>query len=362
LAAFVCAFSLVASASDADVDAAAKAVDISLSLNPRFDGFAGSGRELGRRSFIKAQGLLQKGPFTLSAEGFAEHDFADTQPLGAPELRRSRDTGYLQEAYIDWNLGSVFVRAGRQPVRWSQSWTVPSLDVFTGRRWNRLFVDPLSEQLVHPDGVLFSYASAAIEAELFQVVRPAENIMPQPYPLADRKQESQTGFRVKTSVRGFDLALITYHKPDETMIGGSANYAFDRCVIKTEMGQGRDKRRFVMAGADFFLGDLTLSPQLTWFQDPVLTNNQVEQLAYAPLKYTYERWSFELQYYRNLQSRDEFSGLLIAREFGQWLETDFKISTFAQSYAGEPGRLFGTFQKLTGGTVYGARLDLNYSL
>jgi hypothetical protein len=69
----------------------------------------------------------------------------------------------------------------------------------------------------------------------------------------------------------------------------------------------------------------------------------------------------ELQYYDHLQRRERFYAALIARELGEMWKTSFKLTGYAQSYEGENGRLFGIYEYLTDGNIYGVRLDLTAS-
>lgn len=338
----------------------------SFSLNPRFEVVGADGDLFAQRTFLKTQGLVKNGNFGFSFEAFFERDFAPGNEFYDPALlRKSVSTAALQEAYVDYQLGPVFLRAGRQPVRWSQSWALPSLDIFTGRRWNRLFLDPVPEQLTHPDGILLTYAVADIEAEVFQVIQTAEQIFPEPLSNLDRKQEPQTGLRVKTRMHGLDLQLISRFRDADTLVGASASFAFDCCVIKLEAGQSADRQGFVVSGIDVFQsiwgGELTFAPQVTWFQDPILTNLEVETIGYVPLRYAIGSWSMELQYLGHLQKRESFASAVVSRDLGEIWRTAFKLTGYAQTYQGETGRLFGVYEALTGGNVYGARLDLNSS-
>jgi hypothetical protein len=347
--------------------APAYGVDSSFTLNPRFEGVGADGRDFSDRTFLKTQSLIKNGSFGFNTEAYFEYDFAnlDVEPRGTPDLRKSRSTAALQEAYLDYQMGPVFFRAGRQPVRWSQSWTVPSLDIFTGRRWNRLFLDPVPEQLTHPDGVLISYAVADIEAEVFQLIQTAENIFPQPFPNIDRRLDPQTGVRIKARLNGLDLQLVSRFSADDNLFGASANYALNCCVLKAEAGQSGEQRGFTILGLDvfesFWGGDLTFGPQVTWYQDPLLTHLKVESIVYAPMRYAYGRTSVELQYYDHLQKRERFTAALVAHELGEIWKTAFKLTGYAQRYEGEQGRLFGIYEYLTDSNIYGVRLDLTTS-
>lgn len=342
--------------------------ETSINLNPRFESIAADVPDWARRGFFKSTLLTRKGDFSFNFEGFLEYDIAQTalEPFGKPDLRKARSTGAVQELYADARFGSFFFRAGRQPVRWSQSWTIPSLDVFTGRRWNRLFVDPVPEQLTHPDGVLVSYAGA-IEVDVFHAIQRAENDFPEPLPNVPRAIRDQTGARVKVRLGGFDFALVGFRSPEEDLYGGSVSYAFESFVIKAEGGVGRyDTSGFGLAGVDYFgnLGDLQInfSPQATYYKDPLLTGPNGDTIYYVPLQLTYGKTSFETQYYASVEARDVFGSVMLTREISDYKGASLKASVFHQSYAGRPGRLFSLYETLTGSSLAGLRIDLNYTL
>ncbi len=352
----------------------------SANLNPRIESVYADVPDWARRAFLKTTLLARNGDFSFNFEGFGEYDIAQTalEPLGEPDLRKSRSTAELQELYVDGRLGSFFFRVGRQPVRWSQSWTIPSLDVFTGRRWNRLFVDPVPEQLTHPDGVLVSYAGTAFEADLFHVIQRAENTFPVPLPDSPRLIRDQTGARVKVRLGGFDFAFVGFRSPDDDLVGGSVSYAFESFVVKAEGGSRRyvpasnpasavgDEAGFGLFGFDYFgnLGDLEInfSPQATWYKEPLVTGKNIESIYYVPLRLTYKKTAFEAQYYRTGETRDSFGSLMLTRELTDYKGASLKASVFHQSYAGERGRLFSLYESLTGSSLAGARLDMNYTL
>lgn len=352
----------------------------SANLNPRVESVFADVPDWARRAFLKTNLLARNGDYSFNFEGFGEYDIAQVslEPLGEPDFRKSRSTAALQELYFDGRVGSFFFRLGRQPVRWSQSWTIPSLDVFTGRRWNRLFVDPLPEQLTHPDGILVSYAGSILEADLFHVVQRAENTFPQPLPDSPRIIRDQTGVRLKTRAGGFDFALVGFRSPEDELLGGSVSYAFETIVVKTEVGTRRyvnalgptlhpgEDANFGLVGFDYFgtLGDLEInfSPQATWYKEPLITGTKVESIYYVPLRLAYKKTSIEAQYYGSGETRDAFGSAMLTRELADYKGASLKASLFHQSYAGAPGRLFSLYEALTGSSLAGFRLDLNYTL
>ncbi len=107
----------------------------------------------------------------------------------------------LQEAYLEYKQESYFIRVGRQALRWSESWTLPSLDIWTGRRFNRLYFDPLADQLTHSTGATFSYAQDTFSVELVSFWDLAETFFPEPIPEVTPKKETSFGGRVKWSLR-----------------------------------------------------------------------------------------------------------------------------------------------------------------
>ena len=349
-------------------EAQAAGRETSANLNPRFENIWGQPSDWARRGFLKTQVLVKQGDLGFNLESFIEHDLAQTtlEPNGAPDARKSRSVAALQEAYVDAQWGPIFFRAGRQPVRWSQSWTLPSLDVFTGRRWNRLFVDPVSEQLTHPDGVLVSYGGSIIEADLFEVIQTAENNYPSPLGNVDRALRDQTGLRLKTRVGGFDLSVVAHRRPEDGLLGGSVSYALDCCVLKTEVGARGTSSNFALIGIDYFgdfLGiDTTLGPQITAYHDTLITKDDVEAVMYLPLRLSRGKNAIEFQYYKVDRVRDMFSSLLVSRELSDYKNTSVKLSVFNQNYLGQTGRLFSIYENLTGTSVTGLRLDLNKSL
>ncbi len=327
-----------------------------LNLNPRAEWIGSKRADQATRGLLIGRADLSDGALSLAVEGFVE---AEAETDRARE-RRSERVAELQEAYVDYRMDAFFIRVGRQPVRWSQSWTLPSLDLFTERRWNRLFFDPIPEQLVHPDGILVTWAGAGASVDAFANLSPAVPRYPRPLPEGPaRELDPEGGFRLQYKLGGLDTSWV-YKRADEiSTFGTSLSFATDLAVWKLEAGLTGAKDGFAAIGVDFFFGDLSILPQVTRFLDEVVTNDRNEHIGYLPIRYVAGRNSFDFQVYRNFDAFDTFGQVMYSRDI-----TDvFKLSLFAQKYEGRPGRLFGLYQALTeGGTVAGVRLELNQAL
>lgn len=343
-------------------------LDKRIALNPRAEWIRSKTQNQAARGILLGRAGIDAGTWSLSAEGFIEGDL-ETEHA---RLRRSTSLAELQEAYFDWRSGPFFVRLGRQPVRWSQSWTLPSLDIFTGRRWNRLFFDPVPEQLIHPDGALVTWVSegGATTVDVFAALLPAPSEFPEPLPSATQAShkrrvfgrphdDPEVGTRIQRKFGGLDSSLVYKRADDLNTVGFGLTYATDCCVWKTEAGTVEGQSRFVTLGLDVFVDELSLMPQISRFSDDVLTADRPEHIGYLPIRYTTGPHAFELQLYRNFEVFDTFSHLM----YGYDITDELKISAFAQKYEGRAGRLFGAYQTLTeNGIVMGLRLELTHAL
>ncbi|MCM2321765.1 MAG: hypothetical protein NDJ90_00715 [Oligoflexia bacterium] len=348
-----------------------------LALHPRLESIwsAASESSHSQRGVLKAEGRWSWGAFQVFGEGFVEGDLAKTPAL----QRRSRSSAILQELYGEFKLkdGDLILRAGLQAVRWSDGWVLPSLDLWTARRYNRLFLDPTSEQLVHPAGVLLIWNSAALSSELsaFVNVKPAEDRLPEPLPEKLEEKGPAFGFRAKTRLGGFDLTAVgaLTREPGSAdvtggaadgrrlQLGASVNYALDAWVPRLELGTRGEREFYGSFGADFFpsadgLGDgswsLSLLPQLTTWR----TGSESRQLGYLALRLSNEANAWELQGYRELaDTGDQFLSLLYKRAFRA--PAELEASVFAQNYDGPPQSLFGIYEELLGGYAVGIRLE-----
>ncbi|MCM2281510.1 MAG: hypothetical protein NDI61_06655 [Bdellovibrionaceae bacterium] len=330
--------------------------DASLELNPRAEIIGSKSKNQATRGLLIGRSSIEHGRFRLAAEGFAEAELETTRA----RERRSQNAGALQEAYIDWNLGSFFLRIGRQPVRWSQSWTLPSLDLFTGRRWNRLFFDPAPEQLVHSDGILATITGADTTLDIFTNLWPAPSQLPEPFPDADKREyDPEAGLRFQRKFGAVDSSFVYRWADELSTFGLAINYATDCCVWKTEGGVTEDQNGFAMLGVDFFMGDFSILPQVTRFLDEIATSDRSEHIGYLPIRQVFGRNALDFQLYRNFDAFDTFANLMYSYD----ITDHFKVGFFAQKYEGRAGRLFGVYQMLTeSGGVAGLRLEINHAL
>ena len=333
----------------------ASAMDESLALNPRIDLIRSRSYMQVTRGFLGIKTGARTEIWNVSVEGFVEGDIERERI----RERRMEAFGALQEAFIEAKSGAFFFRVGRQPVRWSQSWTLPSLDLFTGRRWNRLFFDPVPEQLIHPDGLLATWAGQTTTIDLFGAFRPANSELPKPISQGEeRDYDPEVGVRVQQKLGGFDTTWIAHRADEENTFGFAASYAFDNFVLKTEIGSRGSRSDFVTLGTDIFWGDLSILPQLTRFKDPI-TAGAYENIGYLPVRYVHEKYTLELQAYRGFDSEDLFLSASTSYDYTDKL----KASVFTQKYEGQPGRLFGVYQALTENDfVAGLRLEMNTAL
>lgn len=298
------------------------------------------------RGMIKAQGNFKIGDWRFYSEGFVETDAA----VSAKE-RRSKRTSELQEAYLEWKPGALLIRAGRQPLRWSDSWTTPSLDLWTARRFNRLFYDPLPEQLVHPTGVLASWGTPSGSLEVFQNLQPAENILPEPLPETPRTWRKELGARGKLRTdAGFDLAALYFGQRDKDTYGATVSYALDSSVPKLEVGRDSDQDSFITLAADFFFGSFSILSQVTRYSTALETPFNY----YLLVRWEENPDSIDLQAFYDGQSR----GLFYSFQYAHTFQPAVQLSFFMQYYRGDPSTLFGLYQTMTDGPVGGARIAI----
>lgn len=326
-----------------------------LTVAPRYDYILGKEQELANRFLVKSKLNSSVGPFGLYLEGFSEFEGNEQQR----ELRRSAPRGYLQEAYFEFKLSSFFVRVGRQALRWSESWTVPSLDIWTGRRWNRLFFDPLAEQLTHPTGASFSYAKDDFSLDLVGIGEVAETVYPEPLPEVKVDKNTSFGGRAKWMVGGFGLAAMTAQSQGKNYYGFSGNYAFDQAVPKFELGTSHDgtEQSFATLGCDVFLGNWILLPQLSTYEVKGLLGKETQSTFYLSVQWNPDRHDVQLQAFHNLKTEDSFVGA----SYGYNLTDYVSISGFVQNYQGNQG-LYKVYEDLTGGTLFGVRFEVTGNL
>lgn len=333
-----------------------------LTVGARYDNIRGKEEELASRLILKSKLNSQVGPFALFIEGFGEFEGNEYQS----SLRRSPSRGYLQEAYLEFRLESFYIRVGRQALRWSESWTLPSLDVWTGRRYNRLFFDPLSDQWTHPTGASFSYAIEALSLDVVAVGDVAEDFYPLYLPVVAVDKNTSFGARAKWNVGGFSLTGMSAQVLKKYVHGLTANYALDIAVPKMEVGYANDTsatlvtktdQTFGSVGCDFFLGDWVVLPQVSVFEVNSLTGTQQQTAYYVSAQWNPERHDMQMQFYANPDTQDQFASL----SYGYNISDHLTASGFVQNYEGQQG-LYSMYQEITGGFVVGVRAELTGNL
>lgn len=330
----------------------------------RLEGLSGK-RPLAQRALIKLKGNASLGPYSFFAEGFGEAESLQTEV----DRRRLQQGVFLQEAYLEFKLDSFFLRAGKQALRWSEMWVIPSLDVWTGRRWNRFLFDPLSEQFNHSGGVSASWAPGVTSVEVAIMPEPGRSSLPQPLPeyLEEKSDQVSGGLRLKTEFWGLGWSAVAAQVGKKDTGGFSVNSAFEDWVFKFEAGQTRDRSttvvpgreidHFLALGGDFFLGAWTLQPQLTLFDFGDLAKNtrDYQSLYYLGVTWTESQHDVQLQTFANTSSKDFFFGLTYAYNWKNWMQ----IAVILQNYSSRTGALLKTYQDATGGWVGGLRLEFN---
>ena len=329
----------------------------------RYDYIRGPEEELANRLILKSKLNYNLGLFGLYLEAFGELEGNEDQKY----IRRSESQAYLQEAYLEFKVDSFYLRVGRQAIRWSESWTLPSLDVWTGRRYNRLYFDPLVDQLTHPTGISASYAIDTFSLEFVGIGDVAPNYYPIPVPEEKLKKNTSFGGRVKADVAGFGLSAITAQVLKKNYYGASANYAFEKAVPKFEIGSVTDTtvsaplkkdHLFSTLGCDLFLGNWVLLPQVSVFEANTATLTTENQVSYyLSTQWNPNRHDLQMQFYRNDTAKDVFANV----SYGYNVTDYMTVLGFVQNYEGQQG-LYQVFEEITGGWAFGARIELTGNL
>lgn len=355
-------FLLAAGLTPRRVKAAASVV-----LTPRFEDIEGSST-VARRSILRVKANGDTGPFGFYFEGFGE---AESQHDPADQRRVLESPVFLQEAYLEFKKEFFYLRAGKQAMRWSDMWAVPSLDVWTARRWNRFLFDPQPEQLEHSGGVSASIALSGVTLEGAVINQPARSRYPKPLPefLDEESPDVSGGARAKFDLGSFSGSLVGARTGMKDVAGFSMNYAFEKFVPKFEFGKVHDASQFplgaiddtfVAAGMDIFLGNWTLQPQGTWFDFGENSQGRKDYQTIFYLGGTWQRDKHDVQFqtFGNTATKDFYFNLFYGYNVKDWAQ----IGVFVQDYEGSVDSLFGLYHVATGGWVGGLRLEFNGSL
>lgn len=331
---------------------------------PRLETFQ-SEKTTNQRLFIKNNLDIETKLGRFYLEGFAEQNTNTT----FAESSRLPPKGYLQEAYFESAWGDNFIRVGRQPVRWSEMWALPSLDIFTGRRYNRGFLDPLPEQLSHSTGFLYSQVGPRFSVDLYSLWEQAPTTYPKPLPEKDAvvRQSFEGGLRGKLDMSGNQISVVTATLSNSYVYGGAWSYAFENVVPKAEVGRQvwtKAEERlyqptaidFASVGLDLFWERWLLTPQMT-----VTTNDfdkTSNRLYYTNCSWIGDRHEFLFQSSLQEGSSNQFF------HFGYTYKPTslYLIQTFWQNYDGTLNSLYGTYKQGIGRSVVGVRVQVDYDI
>lgn len=328
----------------------------------------GEKSDLNERFLLKTQAQTNLGDFfSFYFDGFAEFE-GDS---GARVLRRSPSRGYLQEAYMEIKLDSFYLKAGRQALRWSEMWVLPSLDVWTGRRYNRLFLDPLSEQMTHPTGILASYAIQSVSFDAVYIYQSGEFLFPQPLEETVQvgKKELYGGARVKLDVSNFGLSTLAAKSEYLEIFGASLNYSFEKWVPKIEVGHYKNRTSyrlstseeddFAALGADIFLDSFTLQPQVTYFDFHYEgnTNTDFQSIFYLSGTWEKKKHHVQAQTFFNSATDDFFASFRYAYNFTKiWT-----VAGYIQYYSADTLGLMKIYSDTTGGAAGGILVEASWN-
>ena len=338
-----------------------------LVLTGRLEDVAGK-KNLSERALLKAQFNQTWEHFGLFMEGFGEAEGADEQA----RERRAESKAYLQELYAELKFDPIYIKVGRQAVRWSDTWVFPSLDVWTERRWNRLFFDPTTEQFIHPTGVDVTFVQPTWSIEAFYASEIAQSEFPKPLPIhvEEKNTDASFGGRLKAELGSFGFSLIGARAGWRDWQGVGANYAFEQFVPKFESGVMRDRgpippsglftNYFTTFGVDIFLSEWSFQPQVTIFDvgDIKHDSSDFQSIAYLSGTWKHQKHELLLQGFRNMRTEDAFGCIEYTYNWKKWFQT----AAFVQNYAGIDGGLLTIFQEMTDGTVGGLRLIFSTDL
>lgn len=341
-----------------------------LGVSPRYDLIADEEEVFSNRFLVNTNLSWVFKNYKLYYEAFAEHEAAKENQVDWRRVGGSRI--YLQELYFELQFESSYFKVGTQALRWSESWVTPSLDIWTGRRYNRLFVDPLAEQLTHPLGVSYSYARKKWSLDWALMLEKGKDFYPMPYDEnieINNPDPVSTGVRVRWDMFGFQSNVIVARVDRKNTFGYGSSYAFNRFVAKTEIGftfndhednliQNREMY-FGSLGADIFWGNLLVTPQLTLYQgdDVYIENPKTKYLWYLFASWNYRSHGFEFQTFNNQSDENYFISLLYNYNFWDL----WKLSIYTQNYEGIGFSLPALVKQNTGGTLAGIRLQYNGS-
>jgi len=330
-----------------------RAEGLDLNLNSRLDVIDAKAGSL-LRPYLKTQLNYRRQTVGIFLEAYIDEDLNDN----FDQIRRDERAPVLQEAYLDLSFQeNLYLKIGRQSARWSESWLVPSLDIWTGRRWNRAFIDPLPDQLIHSDAISTTIVHGDLQVDLMYSWNGADSIYPAPFSkYIGTRRSGEGGMRLKYSISPLVLTFVAAQLEEQDLLmGGAASYAAENWVYKWEGGHGSENLWFQSLGADGFFGDFTITPQVMTFEleDPTRPEREIDVAIYLSATYTFANWTFEAQGFRSQPSKDIFVSSTVGYSLNDWL----KVSAFVQDYSSlYVNRLFSIYEEAYG-TVLGTRIE-----
>ncbi len=333
-----------------------------LNINPRYDFISGKNIQF-NRLLLQSDMSVQSENFKGYLDAFVEYDFA---PEENKRWRRTKKELFLQELNGEFSSSNFFIKFGRQAARWSDSWVLPSLDVWTARRFERLFVDPLPFQLAHSSGVILSIVNPTWSIDLAAMFDVPFNTLPEPYPVQTQINEPEVvnpGIRTKFSLGGLQTSLIAARAHRQNTFGISSNYAFDKFVPKIELGGTVNEQKdnsitsrrmaFSTLGVDIFWDEWTLTPQFTGYSNEDLDSEDSSNfLAYFSATYSKGKHEFQWQNFTNRNSTNTF----YSSTYSYSLNKNWSISALVQKYQGDSFNLTTITENNTGGVLVGIGL------
>ena len=341
---------------------------LDVNFNPRYDLISGN-EILFSRGLMQTDISFQSRRFKFFMDGFGEADFA---PEEQKIWRRSKNAFYLQELYGEFSGDMIYFKIGRQATRWSDSWVSPSLDIWTGRRYERLFIDPLSMQLAHSTGGLLSIVGSSWSVDLAAMWDVAQDTFPEPYPNPQEVAEKESvnpGLRAKLALGGIQSSFVAARTLRKNTFGMSVNYAFEKIVPKIEVGGTINEQKdatlksrrmaFSTFGMDIFWDQWTLTPQFTGYSNEDLTSYDSSQFI-GYMSATYSNGQHEFQW-QNFSNKD-YTSTFYSAAYTYALKQNWSFSALIQNYQGTGLNLSSLVEQQTGGTLVGVRVQYNGSL
>ncbi|MFP5520068.1 MAG: hypothetical protein ACLGGX_09205 [Bdellovibrionia bacterium] len=322
------------------------------------------------RLFLKGHLGASYGALSFFGEGFFE---ANGAAENNPELRLP-NRGYLQESFVELKLDSIFLKAGRFANRWSEMWVLPSLDIWTGRRWNRLLMDDFSDQLVHSTGAMASivWESGVLDFNYSSEIAQSEYPEPLPFQLENEDSEKMGyGLRLKQELGPVGVAVVAAQVGEKQIGGVALNVAFEQLVLKSEVGgyqywrddylsvQEPKEDKFVAIGTDIFVGNFTLTPQMTFFDfgETGFSEGDYQTIIYSGILYSGQKHELFLQGFFNSSSEESFVSAEYNFNWNDWLS----LGGYVQHFSAEQVGLWSAYKNITGGTAAGLKITVEGS-